>query len=130
MSDRFGVINFTSVRDVATEWGMADAGEARHVREQVGAVRVGVTRYQLRAGRRFGFGHRHFVAEELYVVLFGDGRAKLDDEVIDLQHGDVLRVAPGCFREFEAGPAGLEILATGMHADDDNEVLDGFWTAG
>jgi quercetin dioxygenase-like cupin family protein len=129
MSDRYGVINFTSVRDVAGEWGMAEAGEARHVREQVGAEGVGVTRYQLRAGCRIGFGHRHGVAEELYVVLFGDGRAKLDDDVIDLQDGDVLRVAPGCAREFEAGPAGLEILATGIHADDDTELLDDFWPA-
>jgi len=117
MSADYGIVNFTAVGDAASEWGMSGAGEARHVREQVGAVGVGVTRYQLNAGSRSGLGHRHAASEEIYVVLFGDGRAKVDGDVIPLRDGDVLRVAPGCVREFEAGAAGLELLAASRHEE-------------
>ena len=36
-------------------------------------------------------GHRHGVQEEAYVVVSGSGRAKLDDDVVELSAWDVLR---------------------------------------
>jgi hypothetical protein len=37
----------------------------------------------------------------------------LDDEVLELRQWDVVRVAPEVVRAFEAGPAGLDIIAVG-----------------
>ena len=45
--------------------------------------------------------HRHRVQEEAYVVVAGSGRARLDDEVVELSAWDVLRVAPAVIRSFE-----------------------------
>jgi mannose-6-phosphate isomerase-like protein (cupin superfamily) len=59
------------------------------------------------------FGHRHREQEEVYVVVSGSGRAKLDDKVIELAQWDVLRVAPRVIRAFEAGPDGLEVICIG-----------------
>ena len=43
------------------------------------------------------------------------------------QRLDAIRVAPGSTRAFEAGPDGLEVLATGTHHPGDVEMAPGFW---
>jgi len=64
-------------------------------------------------GYRFPFGHTHKKQEEVYVVLRGSGRMKLDEEVVEVREWDAVRVAPGTWRGYEAGPEGLEILVIG-----------------
>jgi mannose-6-phosphate isomerase-like protein (cupin superfamily) len=64
-------------------------------------------------GYRFPYGHTHKKQEEVYVVLHGSGRMKVDDEIIDLDEWDAVRVPPGAWRGYEAGPEGLEILVIG-----------------
>jgi quercetin dioxygenase-like cupin family protein len=64
-------------------------------------------------GYRFPFGHTHDKQEEVYVVVRGSGRMKLDDEIIELKELDAVRVAPGTWRGYEAGPDGLDILVVG-----------------
>ena len=38
---------------------------------------------------------------------------KLDDEIVELKEWDAVRVPPGTWRGYEAGPKGLEILVIG-----------------
>jgi mannose-6-phosphate isomerase-like protein (cupin superfamily) len=64
-------------------------------------------------GCRFPYGHTHETQEEVYVVVRGSGRMKLDDEIVDLKEWDAVRVPPGTWRGYEAGPDGLEILVVG-----------------
>ena len=64
-------------------------------------------------GYRFPYGHTHLKQEEVYVVLRGSGRMKVDDEIVDLELWDAVRVPPGMWRGYEAGPEGLEILVIG-----------------
>jgi mannose-6-phosphate isomerase-like protein (cupin superfamily) len=128
MSTGYARINIDEIEDVAAKFGMGEVGEARYVREDVGAQGVGLSWYRLNPGRRTGFGHRHEEVEEIYVVLGGTGRVKLDDEILDLRRGDLVRVAPATVREFEGGPDGMELLATGTHANGDGELVHGWWT--
>jgi mannose-6-phosphate isomerase-like protein (cupin superfamily) len=64
-------------------------------------------------GYRFPYGHTHKRQEEVYVVLGGSGRMKLDDEIVELEAWDAVRVSPGTWRGYEAGPDGLELLVVG-----------------
>jgi mannose-6-phosphate isomerase-like protein (cupin superfamily) len=128
MSKGYGRINIDDVEDLAAKFGMGEIGEARYLREDVGAERIGLTFYRMNAGKRTGFGHRHTEAEEMYVVLAGSGRVKIDDDILDLGPRDVVRVAPAAVREFEAGPGGMEMLATGTHVEGDGEMLQEWWT--
>jgi mannose-6-phosphate isomerase-like protein (cupin superfamily) len=64
-------------------------------------------------GCRFPYGHDHVTQEEVYVVVHGSGRMKLDDEVVELRQWDAVRVPPGTWRGYEAGPEGLELLVIG-----------------
>src|SRR4051812_18433537 len=64
-------------------------------------------------GYRFPYGHTHETQEEVYVVVRGSGRMKVDDEIVELNEWDAVRVPPGTWRGYEAGPEGLEILVVG-----------------
>jgi mannose-6-phosphate isomerase-like protein (cupin superfamily) len=128
MPDDYTKVSLDSVEDVAPANGFGDRWEARIAREALAAERTGVAFYRLRPGKRSPFAHRHTDAEEIYVVLSGSGRVKLDDEVLDLVPLDSIRVAPRTARAFEAGPDGLEFLAIGAHHPGDGELVEDPWT--
>lgn len=100
-------------------------------RNAVGSSQVGVSRFSYEPGARMPFGHRHGVQEEVYVVVGGSGRAKLDDEIIELEVWDVLRVAPQVIRSFAAGPDGMEMICVGgkRPKGGDSERFEDFWRA-
>jgi len=62
------------------------------------------------------------------VIVRGDGRMKLDDEVIEVERLDAIRVSPQVTRAFEAGDEGLEVLAFGARHDGDGEIVPGWWS--
>lgn len=128
MNNSYAKVNFDAVEDMNARYGMQEIGEARYLRQDVGAETIGATLYRMRPGKRTGFAHRHEQVEELYVVLAGDGRIKIDDDIVELRPFDAVRVAPGSIREFEAGPTGLELLATGSYVEGDGEMIQGWWT--
>ena len=118
------------VEDSAPKFGMEELQEARFAKDALGAERTGVALHRLKPGKRQAFGHRHDEAEEVYVVLSGSGRAKLDDEIVELEPLDALRVAPGVMRQFEAGDGGMQYLAFGPRHDGDGEIVPGWWNGG
>ncbi len=117
----------TDVEDSAPKSGFGEVQEARFAKDALDTADTGLSYHRLKANQRQPFGHRHDRAEEVYVVLDGSGRVKLDDEVVELQALDAIRVAPGVTRAFEAGPDGLDVLAFGPRCDGDGEVLMGWW---
>ena len=117
----------TDVADSAPAFGLAGQ-QIRFANEDLGVEQVGMTHHRFEPGRRQAVGHRHERAEEVYVVLSGSGRIKLDDEVVELEPLDAVRVAPDVVRAFEAGPDGLEVLAVGARHDGDGEVIPGWWS--
>ena len=86
-----------------------------------------LTHQRVPPGYRFPYGHSHHTQEEVYVVVRGSGRMKVDDEVFDLEEWDAVRVPPGMWRGFEAGPDGLELLVIGAPnlGDDPRGDVDG-----
>jgi mannose-6-phosphate isomerase-like protein (cupin superfamily) len=118
----------TDVEDSAPKFGFGELQEARFAKRDLETEQTGLSYHRVRPGRRQGFGHRHDQAEEVYVVIAGSGRMKLDDDIIDVESLHAIRVAPGVARAFEAGPDGLEVIAFGPRRDDDRgELLPGWW---
>src|SRR3954452_24397880 len=124
------MVNLAAVEDAAPANGFGDRWEARVARTALETERTGVTHFRLRPGKRSPFTHRHAEAEEIYVVLGGDGRVKLDDEILDVAPLDAIRVAPRTARAFEAGPDGREYLAVGAHHPGDGEPVEDAWPEG
>jgi mannose-6-phosphate isomerase-like protein (cupin superfamily) len=118
----------TEVEDSAPKFGVDEALEARFAGKDLDAEDTGVSLLRLKPGKRQPFAHKHDQAEEVYVVMSGSGRVKLDDSIVELGALDALRVAPGVIRAFEAGPDGLQVLACGTHHDGDGEVIQDWWS--
>lgn len=127
MSD-FAIKNLKEIDDSAADRGPNI--EARFARKHLDSQHLGVSYFRYGPGYRSPVGHRHREQEEAYVVASGSGRAKLDDEFVDLRQWDVLRVAPHVLRTFEAGPDGLELIAIGSDRPEggDGEMVEGHWS--
>lgn len=123
----YSLRNLREVEDSAPKFGLGEIGEAHFAGGELGAQTTGLAFHTLRPGRRSAFGHRHENAEEVYVVLSGAGRVKLDEEIVDVGPLDALRVAPEVTRAFEAGEEGLEVLVFGPRHAGDGEIVEGFW---
>ena len=128
MSDPFTHKKLLDVKDSAVEFGYGEIQEARFAQEDLDALETGVSHQRLKPDQRSPFGHKHENAEEVYVVISGSGRMKLDDEIIEVERLDAVRVSPQVTRAFEAGPGGLEVLAVGAHHDGDGEIFPGWWS--
>ena len=120
--------NLEDVEDSAPGFGIGDMQEARFAYGALDCDQVGFALERVKPGKRQAFAHKHEEAEEVYVVISGSGRVKLDDEVIELARLDALRVAPQVMRQFEAGPDGLELIAFGQRHTGDGEVAPGWWS--
>ncbi len=126
------IVNLREIEDQAPKFGLSPDLQARFATGALNLQRSGISLQRLAPGFRLPFGHRHEQQEELYVVLAGSLRAKLDDEIVELRTWDALRVPPQVTRGFEAGPNGAELLAfgapnTGVPATD-TEPLPGWWS--
>jgi mannose-6-phosphate isomerase-like protein (cupin superfamily) len=124
----YTIKNLRDVENVAPKFGFEAVQEARFAHHDLGAESAGLAFHIVKPSCRQAFAHRHEQAEEIYVVLAGSGRVKLDDEVRDVGQMDAIRVAPKVARAFEAGPEGLELLVCGPRHAGDGEILSGdFW---
>src|SRR5579862_5632894 len=120
--------NLKQIEDAAAERG-PDI-EAHFARKHLGSEHLGVSYFRYAPGYRSPIGHRHREQEEAYVVIAGSGRVRLDDEVVELEPWDVLRVAPSVVRSFEGGPDGMELIAVGSDRPEggDGEMIPDHWT--
>lgn len=128
MPAKYTLKRLTDVKDAAPSFGYDELQEARFATKDLDAEKTGVSHHRVKPGKRQGFAHKHDEAEEVYVVIAGSGRMKLDAEIIEVGRLDAIRVAPDVTRTFEAGPEGLELLAVGARHDGDGEIIPGWWT--
>jgi mannose-6-phosphate isomerase-like protein (cupin superfamily) len=121
--------NLKTVDDAAPAFGLSPDLEARFARKPLESKKVAVSYQRLQPNVRIPFGHTHAQQEEIYVVLSGSGSARLDDDVVELERWDALRVDPETMRAIEAGPDGIEFIAVGAPIGDKNdaETVDGWW---
>ena len=116
------------VENSAEKFGMGEVLQAHFAREDIEAKNFGLSLQRLKPNQRMPFGHRHEQQEEVYVVVGGSGRLKVEDEVLDLAQWDAVRVDPERTRNLEAGPDGLDVIAFGAPGVRDSEQFMGWWT--
>ena len=121
-------VNLHEIEDSAGE--RSPDVEARFARKHLDSEHLGVSYFRYAPGYRSAIGHSHREQEEVYVVVGGSGRIKLDDDIVELQKWDVVRVAPATVRAFEGGPEGIEVVAVGSdrpEGGDGVRAADDWW---
>lgn len=105
-------LNLKEVEDQAPKFGLSGL-EFRSARVPLELENSGVSYLRLDPNFRVPFGHHHNTQEEIYVLVGGSARLKLDDEIIDLQPFDAVRIPKETMRNLEGGPDGAEVIAFG-----------------
>jgi uncharacterized cupin superfamily protein len=119
----------SEVENQAPKFGMPADMEARFARTALGGETLGLSLMTLAPGFRIPFGHKHEHQEEVYVVVRGSARVKVEDELVELAEWDAIRFDKNTMRAVEAGPAGVEYLAFGAGEDPrDAEMVQGWWS--
>ena len=116
------------VDDAAPKFGLSPGLEFRHAKKALETEQSGMSYQQMAPDFRQPFGHVHKEQEEVYVLISGSARLKLDDEIVDLGPFDTVRIAPGVTRGLEAGPEGAELILFGAPVDSNAEIIQGWWT--
>jgi mannose-6-phosphate isomerase-like protein (cupin superfamily) len=121
--------NLRDVEDSAPKFDMPSELHARFARSALDGETLGLTLFKLEPNFRIPFGHKHGEQEEVYVVVGGSGRVKVDDEVVELRPWDAIRFGKDTMRDVEAGPNGIEYLAFSAGTDPrDAETSPGWWS--
>src|SRR3954453_23173651 len=120
----FTLVNLKGdVEDQAPKFGMSPDLEARFAGRALELEESGFSYQKLAPNTRLPFGHRHEKQEELYLVIAGSGRVTIDEDIVELNPWDAVRIPAEHMRAVEAGPDGMELLAFGApHAP--GEVTD------
>ncbi|MDF2573533.1 MAG: hypothetical protein K0S05_445, partial [Agromyces sp.] len=63
---------------------------------------IGMTANAFEPGEEAGYWHTHDRIEELYVFLAGRGQMGLNDDIVDVAPGTVVRVGQGVWRTWRA----------------------------
>ncbi len=122
----YTIKNLKEVDDSAQEAGLSDSLEARFAHEDLGSERSGISYQVMKSGQRQPFAHKHGEMEEIYVVISGTGRVKLDDEIENVGPLDAIRISPDVTRAFEAGDEDLVLLVFSPRAQGDAEIVKDF----
>lgn len=123
----YTVKNVKQIDNAAERFGI-EGMEARFGRTPLELEKFGFSYQALVPNYRQSFGHRHANQEEVYLVLRGGGRIKVEDEIVELKEWDAIRIPPGVARQLESGADGMELLAIGAPEGGDAEMLEGWWT--
>src|SRR5918992_6292319 len=109
----YTMVNLKETEDQALKFGLSPDLEARFARDALEAELIGLSYQRLAPNFRVPFGHRQKTQEEIYVVISGSLRIKLDDEVKEIHPWDAVRVSKETWRGLEAGPGCAELIAIG-----------------
>jgi mannose-6-phosphate isomerase-like protein (cupin superfamily) len=126
----YTLVNLKEVEDMAPKFGFAPNIEARFARVPLELAESGVSYFRIAPDFRMPFGHRHETQEEVYLVVSGSARIRVDDELVELRPWDAIRVPPDTTRALEAGSEGAEVVAFGSPTQDnrDAQMVSEWWT--
>jgi mannose-6-phosphate isomerase-like protein (cupin superfamily) len=117
------------VEDAAPKFGLSPGLEFRYARRDLGCEQSGMSYQKIAPDFRQPFGHSHKEQEEIYVLVSGGARVKLDDEVVELKPFDAVRIGPGVMRCVEGGPEGAELVLFGAPPEEglDADMVQDWW---
>jgi mannose-6-phosphate isomerase-like protein (cupin superfamily) len=130
MSDGYSVLQADRADDAYAD-DASVPGEFRKLTEGLGAEQLSVTLIRVPPHSDFeqGSGHFHDEIEEIYLVTRGTATWRFGDDVVEVEAGSAVRVAPGTVRSHRnRGSEPVEIWALSRQLDHgDATKVDDFW---
>ena len=122
-------VNLKEVEDQTPKFGYSPNLEARFARVPLELENSGISYFRVAPNFRIPFGHKHWQQEEIYVLVLGSARMKLDHLVVELKPWDAIRVPAETMRGLEAGPEGAEYITFGVPntQNSDAELTPNWW---
>jgi mannose-6-phosphate isomerase-like protein (cupin superfamily) len=120
--------NLKDLDNSAESFGLGDNLETRFARKAMGLEQFGFSYQRMQPNFRQPFGHVHREQEEVYLIIGGGGRIKVEDEIVELKQWDAIRVPGGNTRALESGPEGMELIAMGGNPTGDADMAQNWWT--
>ena len=120
--------------EVPDVFGGKYPGTMRMLSDPLEVEQVAITHRHMtpKSGGKGGYGHRHKTQEEVYFVVSGTLEFKLDDEVLELQGGSVVRVGPEVVRSvWNEGPEDAQLIIVSTRIGDpreDADMIEDFWS--
>jgi mannose-6-phosphate isomerase-like protein (cupin superfamily) len=109
-------------------------GEMRLMSADLETEQVAFTHRRMpqHTGGKGSYGHRHKSQEEIYYVAAGKLQFKLGDDVLELEKGAAVRVAPETWRSvWNDEPEDAELIIVSLRVEggsrEDAEYLENFW---
>lgn len=127
----YTALNLREVENQGERFGIdPDELQLRMGKDPLNCANAGISYLRLGPGYRVPFGHTHKQQEEIYVVVGGKARMKIEDEVIDVEPLTAVRVAPETTRGIEGGPDGAELIVVGAPRTPagDADMHQDWWT--
>jgi len=117
------------VEDQAPKFGMDDL-EFHTARAPLEMENGGLSLLRIAPNFRMPFGHTHNEQEEVYVLVNGSARLKLDDGIVELEPWDAVRIHKDTMRNLEGGADGAEIILFGAPnaGSGDAQMSQEWWT--
>lgn len=109
----YSIVNLRELENFAVKYGHGEDMESRFATKPLGLQKSGLGFQKVLPGRSIPFKHKHAEQEEVFIIVDGDGKIILDEEVVELKTWDAVRVPPEVIRTVEAGPNGLEMIIVG-----------------
>lgn len=82
-------------------------------RRQLDLEAVAIGLINIGPNEGYTFTHKHRQQEEVYIVIKGNGLLQLDDELLEISEGDIVRVSPDTRRALKAEGQGLFVICSG-----------------
>lgn len=131
MADGYAVVSADRVADAYA--GTDVPGEFRRLTEALGAKQLAVTLIRVPPHSDFeqGTGHFHDEIEEIYLVTRGTATWRFGEDIVEVEAGSAIRVAPGTTRSHRnRGAEPVEIWAISRQlGHGDATKVDDFWDA-
>jgi mannose-6-phosphate isomerase-like protein (cupin superfamily) len=127
----YTVQDLNEVQNQGENFGLnPDEYQVRMAKDPLECQHAGISLVRLGPGYRVPFGHSHKTQEEIYVLVKGGARIKIEDDIVDMKPMTAVRVDPGAMRGFEAGSEGADLIAIGAPktGPGDGDVVPGWWS--
>jgi mannose-6-phosphate isomerase-like protein (cupin superfamily) len=125
------VKNLKEIENQGVKFGLDENDiQLRMAKDPLETENCGISYVRLGSGWRTPFGHTHKTQEEIYILVNGSARMKIEDEIVDLKPFTAVRVSPATMRSYEGGPEGAELIVIGTPktGPGDADTVQGWWS--